>query len=75
MLSAIGLPQKLAKASIRLGFGRYTTMDEIEKAGAIINDAAKAQGQASIQLIQAAVGAATPAQPSASVGNNVNIKV
>lgn len=39
------------------------------------NDAAKAQGQASIQLIQAAVGAATPAQPSASVGNNVNIKV
>ena len=39
------------------------------------NDAIKAQGQASIQLIQAAVGAATPAQPSAILGNNVNIKV
>ncbi len=39
------------------------------------NDAMKAQGQASIQLIQAAVGAATPAQPSANLGNNVNIKV
>ncbi|MTI63501.1 hypothetical protein [Methylophaga sp.] len=39
------------------------------------NDAVKAQGQASIQLIQAAVGAATPAQPSASIGNNLNIKV
>jgi len=39
------------------------------------NDAIKAQGQASIQLIQAAVGAATPAQPSANLGNNVNIKV
>lgn len=39
------------------------------------NDAIKAQGQASIQLIQAAVGAATPSQPSANVGNNVNIKV
>ncbi|MCX4192331.1 hypothetical protein [Methylophaga sp. OBS1] len=39
------------------------------------NDAIKAQGQASVQLIQAAVGAATPAQPSANLGNNVNIKV
>lgn len=39
------------------------------------NDVAKSQGQASVQLIQAAVGAATPSQPSASVGNNVNIKV
>jgi hypothetical protein len=39
------------------------------------NDISKSQGQASIQLIQAAVGAATPSQPSASIGNNVNIKV
>jgi hypothetical protein len=39
------------------------------------NDIIKAQGQASIQLIQAAVGAATPTQPSANLGNNVNIKV
>jgi hypothetical protein len=39
------------------------------------NDVAKAQGQASVQLIQAAVGAATPSQPSASIGNNINVKV
>lgn len=39
------------------------------------NDISKAQGQAGIQLIQAAVGAATPAQPSANLGNNINIKV
>jgi cysteine desulfurase len=44
VLDAIGLAKKLAKASIRLGFGRYTTMDEIEQAAEKINAAAKAQG-------------------------------
>ncbi len=44
VLEAIGLPKKLAKASIRLGFGRHTTMDEIEQAAEKINTAAKAQG-------------------------------
>lgn len=44
VLEAIGLPKKLAKTSIRLGFGRYTTIEEIEEAGKMINDAAKAQG-------------------------------
>ena len=44
VLEAIGLPQKLAKCSIRLGFGRYTTMEEIETAAAKINAAARAQG-------------------------------
>ena len=44
MLKAIGLSDKQAKSSIRLGFGRYTTLDEIEDAGRQINDAAKAQG-------------------------------
>ena len=44
VLEAIGLPKKLAKASIRLGFGRYTSMDEIEQAAEKINAAAKAQG-------------------------------
>ncbi|MDP4574643.1 cysteine desulfurase family protein [Qipengyuania sp. G39] len=44
VLEAIGLPKKLAKASIRLGFGRYTTMEEIEQAAEKINAAAKAQG-------------------------------
>ena len=33
-----------AKASIRLGFGRYTTQEEIEQAAARINMAAKEQG-------------------------------
>ncbi|MBX7541100.1 cysteine desulfurase family protein [Qipengyuania sphaerica] len=44
VLEAIGLPKKLAKCSIRLGFGRYTTLEEIEAAGKEINEAAKAQG-------------------------------
>ena len=44
VLEAIGLSQKKAKASIRLGWGRYTTMDEIETAAARINAAAKEQG-------------------------------
>lgn len=44
VLEAIGLPKKLAKTSIRLGFGRYTTLEEIEEAGKVINEAARAQG-------------------------------
>ena len=32
------------RTSIRLGFGRYTTLEEIEEAGKTINEAAKAQG-------------------------------
>ena len=44
VLEAIGLPKKLAKASIRLGFGRYTTLEEIETAAGKIIAAARAQG-------------------------------
>ncbi len=44
VLKAIGLSDKQAKSSIRLGFGRYTTMDEIEHAARSINAAAEAQG-------------------------------
>ena len=44
VLRAIGLSDKAAKSSIRIGFGRYTTMDEIEKGCTAIADAAKAQG-------------------------------
>ena len=44
VLSAIGLVEKDAKSSVRLGFGRYTTMREIEDACARIDAAAAAQG-------------------------------
>ena len=42
VLNAIGLSQSQAKSSIRLGFGRYTTADEIDIAADIINRAAEA---------------------------------
>ncbi|MFN6936579.1 MAG: aminotransferase, partial [Tsuneonella sp.] len=38
-----GLSDAQAKGSIRLGFGRYTTLAEIEDAAAKINAAADAQ--------------------------------
>ncbi len=44
VLKAIGLSDKQAKSSIRLGFGRYTTLEEIEEAAARINAGAEAQG-------------------------------
>lgn len=43
VLKAIGLSDAQAKNSIRLGFGRYTNLDEIERAAAQINAAAEAQ--------------------------------
>ena len=43
VLKAIGLSDRQAKDSIRLGFGRYTTIAEIEEAAAIINEAAGRQ--------------------------------
>ena len=44
VLRALGLDGKEAKASIRLGFGRYTTEEELEAAATAINAAARAQG-------------------------------
>lgn len=44
VLKAIGLTDRQAKSSIRLGFGRYTTLDDIEQAAAQINAAAREQG-------------------------------
>jgi cysteine desulfurase len=42
VLRAIGLTDAQAKSSIRLGFGRYTTAEEIDIAAATINAAAEA---------------------------------
>lgn len=44
VLRAIGLGDGAAKSSVRLGFGRYTTADELEDACAQIEAAAAAQG-------------------------------
>ncbi|MEP2988799.1 MAG: cysteine desulfurase family protein [Parasphingorhabdus sp.] len=43
VLTALRLEPAEVRSSIRLGFGRYTTMDEIEQAANMINSAAKAQ--------------------------------
>ncbi|WP_336980250.1 cysteine desulfurase family protein [Altererythrobacter fulvus] len=43
VLRALGLADAQAKSSIRIGFGRYTTMEELEEAAAKINRAAAAQ--------------------------------
>ncbi|MXP25884.1 aminotransferase class V-fold PLP-dependent enzyme [Altererythrobacter indicus] len=44
VLQALSLKESEAKQSIRLGFGRYTTMTELEQAANMINDAAAQQG-------------------------------
>lgn len=43
VLKALGLGDRQARSSIRLGFGRYTTEDELKAAIAAINDAAARQ--------------------------------
>lgn len=43
VLRALGLSDAQARSSIRLGFGRYTSMEELEAAAEIINRAADAQ--------------------------------
>lgn len=43
VLSAIGLTSAQAKNCIRLGFGRYTSADDVESAAEMINAAADAQ--------------------------------
>lgn len=43
VLKALGLSDRDARASIRLGFGRYTTESELSRACALIDDAAARQ--------------------------------
>lgn len=43
VLTALGLPTQKVRSSIRLGFGRYTTVDEIERAAHLINTATTSQ--------------------------------
>ena len=43
VLSAIGLVPAQAKSSIRLGFGRYTTVDDLRRAAVAISASARAQ--------------------------------
>jgi cysteine desulfurase len=44
ILAALGLSREDARGSIRLGFGRYTTMEELERAAELLNAGAAAQG-------------------------------
>jgi cysteine desulfurase len=43
VLKALGLSDAQARTSIRLGFGRYTTIDEIDRATALIREAVARQ--------------------------------
>lgn len=43
VLSALGLSPAQVRSSIRIGFGRYTTVDELERAAHLINNATRAQ--------------------------------
>src|SRR5690606_17949342 len=44
ILGAIGLTPEQARGSVRIGFGRYTTFDELERAADMIIHAAAQQG-------------------------------
>ncbi len=46
VLQAIGLSDRAARGSVRIGFGRYTTPAELGDAARAINDAATVQGMA-----------------------------
>ena len=41
VLAALGLPDALARATLRIGWGKFTTAGEIDRAAAVINDAVR----------------------------------
>jgi cysteine desulfurase len=41
VLRALGLSDVEARGSVRIGFGRYTTLAELEDAAGILNEAAQ----------------------------------
>lgn len=43
VLKALGLSDQQARASLRIGFGRYTTLEELQHGAAAINEAAATQ--------------------------------
>jgi cysteine desulfurase len=43
ILAAIGLTQEQSRGSVRIGFGRYTTLEQLEEAAVLINAAAAQQ--------------------------------
>jgi cysteine desulfurase len=45
VLAALGLSDRDARGSIRIGFGRYTTEDELVEALSLVNEAAARQGR------------------------------
>ena len=52
VLAALGLNDAEARSSIRIGFGRYTTEDELTEAVARIDAAARAQRVAGVTLVR-----------------------
>lgn len=44
VLAALGVPEPLAKATLRIGWGRFTSEDEIDRAAEMIVSAVRAQG-------------------------------
>jgi cysteine desulfurase len=44
VLKALGLSDTDARSSVRIGFGRYTSAEELAEAAALLNDAAAKQG-------------------------------
>jgi cysteine desulfurase len=45
VLQALGLSDRQAKGSVRIGFGRYTTLAQMEDAAGMMNEAAAMQGR------------------------------